>query len=669
MISPLDFRHAAALALAAVVSSANLPSVASATEAAAWRSDGPFGGTVVDVAFDGRTKGLAYAATANGGVFRSADGGRSWTWAGRPKTSSSLKWIEVDPGTAGTLWAGVDNPGNPALWRSRDQGATWNVVTDSYSGQLATLHPVGYRIAFAPSRPADIWVPSTNLHYRSRDGGKSWTDFRVANQDVYAMAVDPKNPDVVYAGGHGGQESGAAHLSRSDDGGKSWKPVGKGLEPAVHAILVDPASPATVYVVSGFHQLWKSVDRGANFTALTTPLGGTDDIYTLRFEPGSSSHLWAATEKGLFRSLDAGATWQRSDRDSGRYLIQAVAFDSSDPQQLLAASGGGGIYRSSDGGASWQPSSAGLAAAWVEKLYAAPGSGVLFAQTGTGLFRRDADGSWLEKAEPFEDDGDEVELDGLLFERATPEAIWAFDGASAWRSSDGGKSFRALEKKEPSMRDLMKGNLASAEFRSLAQDPGNPKILYAGSWSNDTPGQAVWKTVDGGKSWKPAGQGLPADQDVKLLRTAAPGVVYAVVDKALFRTDDGGARWTAVGGGLPGDLDLREVALDPTLAARLFVATEKGLFLSSDSGATFQKAMSALADEDIEAVAVAPDGRLFAGSFRGVFSSRDAGATWTAMSEGLPHRDVRALAVGGPAGGLRLWAGTAGGSVFSTPLP
>ena len=219
------------------------------------------------------------------------------------------------------------------------------------------------------------------------------------------------------------------------------------------------------------------------------------------------------------------------------------------------------------------------------------------------------------------------------------------------------------------MRDLMKGNLASAQFRSLAQDSGNPKILYAGSWSNDGPGQAVWKSVDAGKTWKPAGTGLPGD-DVTLLRVAAPGVVFAVVGKGLYRTDDGSAKWVAAGGGLPGgDAELREVAPDPSQASRLYVATDKGLFLSSDSGATFRKAASAVAEEDVEAVAVAPDGRVFAGSFRGVFESRDAGATWTSIADGLRHRDVRALAVGGPAGALRLWAGTAGGGVFSTPLP
>ncbi|MBP9146858.1 MAG: hypothetical protein KBI44_20475 [Thermoanaerobaculia bacterium] len=666
MYPPLRSRRSLlSLAFAASLLGALRPSPALPADALAWRSEGPFLGTVVDVAFDPRTPGLAYAAATHGGVFRSTDGGHSWVAAGRPKTNRDIEWLEVDPGTPGTLWLGVDNPGKPALWRSRDQGATWSAVTDSYRGQLTTLHPVGYRIAFAPSRPADIWVPSTNLHYRSRDGGKSWSDFRVEGQDAYAMAVDPQNPDVVYAGGHGGEQ---AHLSRSDDGGKSWKPVGAGLEPAIQALVVDPVTSATVYAVSSASKLWKSVDRGATFTALAVPVGGTEDIYNLRFGPGDPRQLWLACEKGLFRSADGGATWQRSDGGSGRYLVRATAVDPANARQMLAASSGGGVYRSSDGGASWAPSSAGLAAAWVERIDASPASATIFVQTATGLFRRDASGTWDEKAEPFEDDGDEVELDGLLFDGKSPETIWAFDGSSAWRSSDGGRSFRALEKKEPSMRDLMKGQLASAQFRSLAQDPGNPNILYAGSWSNDDPGQAVWKSLDGGKSFKAAGAGLPGD-DVKLLRAAAPGVVYAVVDKALFRTDDGGAKWLAVGGGLPAATELRAVGLDPVQPARLFVATEKGLFLSNDSGANFQKAGSALADEDVEAVAVAPDGRLYAGSWRGLFTSRDAGVTWTSLSESLPHRDVRALAVGGAPGSLRLWVGTAGGGVFSTPLP
>ena len=72
------------------------------------------------------------------------------------------------------------------------------------------------------------------------------------------------------------------------------------------------------------------------------------------------------------------------------------------------------------------------------------------------------------------------------------------------------------------MRDMMKGNIDSAQFASLAQDAGNPKILYAGSWSNDGEGRAVFKTVDAGKKWTPSGSGLPAKK-VGLLLSGAPG--------------------------------------------------------------------------------------------------------------------------------------------------
>lgn len=647
------------------VAFAALVLVAAAPLGAAWRSEGPFVGTVADVAFDPHQPGRAFAAAANGGVFRSEDEGKSWRYAGGPETGARIEWLEADPGTAGTLWLGVDQPGSPALWVSRDHGASWQVLDGSYrGGELASLHPVGYRIAFAPSKPAEIWVPSTNLHYRSKDGGKTFSDFRVPKQDAYAMAVDPANPLVVYAGGHGGDDT--AHLSRSDDGGKTFKELGQGLEPAVKELRVDPADPAIVYARSGFGKLFKSGDRGASFSALASPVSGTDDLWNFRIQPGTG-HLWAATEAGLFVSRNGGGSWSRADRGTGRYLIRSIAFDPREPRSLLAASSGAGVFRSADGGASWSPSSAGLYAGWVKRLFASPRSPAVFAQLGTGLFRREAGGGWTELAAPFETDGDAVELDGLIFDRQSAQALWAFDGGTVWRSADGGKAFAALERKEPSMRELMKGNLESAEYRSLLQDPGNPKVLYAGSWSGRAGALPVFKTTDAGKTWKPSGAGLP-EKPILLLRAEQSGALFAVAEHQLYRSADGGASWSAAGGGLPG-ADLREIAIDPASPTRLFAATEKGLYRSADNGATFAKLGSAIAEEDVEGLAIAPDGRLFASSFRGVFASSDGGDTWRAMNEGLPHTDVRTLAIAADGAGLRLWAGTAGGSVYSTEIP
>ena len=430
---------------------------------------------------------------------------------------------------------------------------------------------------------------------------------------------------------------------------------------------------ATVYAASRSGKLWKSVDRGATFAALAVPIGATDDIYTLRFEPGKPEHLWLAAEKGLFRSADGGASWQRADRDSGRYLLQRGRARS----RRRAPNPARRERRRRDlPQRRWRRELGALELRPDRRLGGAdlcrPGSATLFVQTATGLFRRDADGTWDEKAEPFEDDGDEVELDGMLFDGKSPETIWAFDSSSAWRSSDGGRSFRALEKKEPSMREMMKGNLASAQFRSLAQDPGESEASSMPDRGRTTiRGRRCGSRSTAARASRPPARGCPGD-DVTLLRAAAPGVVYAVVGKALFRTDDGGAKWVAAGGGLPGSGgDLRDLGTGhrPDAGGRLFIATEKGLFLSSDSGASFRKADSALAEEDVESGRCRARRQALRWQLARHLLSRDAGATWTAMSDGLPTRTFAPSPWAAPPGTSASGSGTAVRSVFSTPLP
>jgi photosystem II stability/assembly factor-like uncharacterized protein len=635
--------------------------LATAAAAAEWRVDGPDFGTVLDLAVDPLAPDTVYAATANGGVFRSDDFGGAWSLPGTDLTGRQLVWIEADPGTPGTVWAGEKNPGEPALWRSRDRGGSWKRVTDAYRGELHALHPVGYRIAFAPSKPSDVWVPSTNLHYRSRDGGKTWSDFRVPG-DAYAVAVDPHDATVVYAAGHGGE---ASHLFRSTDAGKSWKPAGTGLEGGIRVLAVDPTDPNVLFAATGSSKLFKSRDRGATFAPLALPAGATDEVFRLQFEPPSDASgarkIWVTTEQDLFESDDGGATWRQADRGLP-WVARALAFDARTPGRMLLASAGGGVYATADGGATWRPSSAGLAVAWVEDLWGAPEVPGVFAGTTAGLFRRDGS-SWTEVRAPLDDEP--VKLDGMAFDPRSRATLYAFLGTRGFRSTDGGRSFRALEIPQPSMRQMMKGEIETAEFRSLTPDAGDSKTLYAGSWSADTPGTAVFRTTDAGKSWSRAGQGIEGET-VGALVAAAPKVVLAVVEEhRLFRTTDGAATWSRAGSGLP-DLEIRRLAVDPANPARAYVATEKGLWASADQGATFAPAGAPLDAEDVEAVAVAPDGRVFAGSFGGVFASADGGATWKPL-DGLRHTDVRALAIGGVP--LRLWAGTAGGGVYSIELP
>jgi photosystem II stability/assembly factor-like uncharacterized protein len=625
---------------------------------AAWRAEGPYLGVVNDLSVDPSNPSVVYAATSSGGVWRSDDGGATWALPGGDLTSRKMNWVEVDPTNAATVWAGEDDPGEPALWRSTDRGATWKLVQGPVKGELNSMQPVGQRIAFAPSQPSLILVPSTNLHYRSNDGGKTWTDFRVPGQDAYAFAIDPKDAKILYAGGRGEKHQ----FSRSQDGGKTWKAAGAGLpETSIKILTVDSRAPETLYAVSGFGDLWRSRDRGDNWEQIASPVEGTDDITNFAVDPTDANVLWAANENGLSRSDDGGETWHESDRGMGRYVCRDVAFDPRKPGAMLAATAGNGVYRSADGGSSWKASREGLAAGWVTRIYVPPLAGPWFAQASVGLYRH-GDGGWTEIQAPFTDK-DEAELDGMLFESANPKAAWAFATAKAWRSADGGTTWRELEKKEIGLRDMMKGNMETEQFNSLALDPANPKIIWAGSWSNDQPGYAVFKSIDGGKTWKPSGKGLPAEA-VKLLVAAAPGTLYALSGTSdLYRSSDGGGSWSAAKGAWGSD-EVRTIAADPASPGRVYVAGKEHLYRSTDSGASWT---AVKLEEDVESVVVSPQGVAYAGAFHGVFKSADGGDTWTAVGAGLPNSDVRALAIGGSP--PRLYAGIAGGSVWSTELP
>ena len=617
--------------------------------AAEWRSIGPYIGSANDLAFDPRDPQVIYAATQGAGVWRSDDGGQNWSLPGNDLARRTVAWIEVDPADSDTLWAGVEQSGGPGLWRSTDRGASWGIVqTDPYS------RPLDQRIAFAPSDPRFIYVPSTNLHFRSRDGGKTWSSFRVEDQDAYAFAVHPSDPNHLLAGGRGQTHQ----FRRSTDGGDTWQAAGGGLpERSLSLLTVDPANPDTLYVVAGFSNLFKSTDLGDTWQPLNLGIGATDDVFDLQIDPHDSNVLWAVTESGLMRSTNAGVSWSKADRGTGRYVVRGIALHPTQPGTVYTAAADIGIMRSNDHGASWSPIGTGFAAGWIEKLYA--GGGVVFAQTSVGLFRGDGEGNWTAITEPLDDS--EAEPDGILFDRQSPKTVYAFDTSKLFRSTNGGASWSEVEQKELSMRQMMKGITDQAQFRSFVQDSKDPKVFYAGSWSNSSPGSAVFKTTDGGKNWAPSGNGL-SDDDVVLLRTEAPGIVFAIADDVVYRTTDAGAGWSKVGDGLPDD-DLYDLLVDPADTDRVFVASETGLFRSTDNGGSFSRVGSGIEGDDVKAIAVG-NGAVYAGTFNGIFRSTDGGENWTSLSEGLPNPNVRAIALDGD----RLYVGVGGGSVWVTAV-
>ncbi|MEM9301882.1 MAG: hypothetical protein AAGE01_07210 [Pseudomonadota bacterium] len=420
---------------------------------------------------------------------------------------------------------------------------------------------------------------------------------------------------------------------------------------------MDPGDPETLYVVSGFNELFRSADLGNSWTPLPLEVKSTADVLDFQVVAGDPATLWVATEAGLYRSGNAGSSWERIRTRHGRYVSKTVAVHPQNPSVLLTASSNVGFLRSDDGGDSWSPVGTGFTGATIEAIYA--GAGTLFAQTSVGLFRGDDRGSWTEINEPF-DDG-EAEPDGIAFDRKDGDTVFGFDTSKLFRSTDGGRRWSEIDVPEPSMAQMMRGNMDSPQFKSFVQDPKDPKVLYGGSWSNDSPGSAVFRTKNGGRKWEMAGNGLP-NEDVSLLRSEKSGTLFAVIDDIVYRTSNAGKTWSESNTGLPGE-DLEDLIVDPAATGHVFVASETGLFRSTDEGSSWSRIENGLAGDHVRAIA-AGEGRLYVGTYDGVFVSQDGGDSFEMITGELPNDNVRALAVHGGS----VFVGLYGGSVWEAAI-
>lgn len=596
---------------------------------AAWKAEGPFFGNVKSIALDPANPDRLWVSTHGGGVWRTTDGARSWTLSGKLLSDRVVSFVMLQP-KSNTLWAGVEQG---ALARSKDGGQTWEWILDDLA---QTPHPV----AFDPNNPKSIWIPDVNLHKRSSDGGAKWTDFRISGGDAYTFAFHPKDSKTMWAGGANGRSG----LWRTIDGGGSWKQIGTGLPEANYArrIVVDPSNPGTLYMAVS-RGGYKSTDAGESWT----PFGGSfpqgEEIEGLIMHPTSAATVYAGTKKGFFKTTDGAKTWTRISGGLPYYVVRGLAINPTNPDVMWAAASGAGIYKTTDGGKSWTEANGGFAASWIENVWGSA-AGTIFAQTSRGLYRSDGKGGWVEVLQPFSED--EAELDTIVYDANNPRTMHAGRASSYYRSNDGGLTWKEVDEPFQDPRP---------NFGNLALDAKNPKVLYGAAKYPSSDDPSIFKSTDGGVKWKPASRGVSGG--ILALLSTPSGSLFALgKDGGFWRSTDGAATWTKSGAGLPSK-DVKALSASDSV---VYVAAKDGLFRSEDGGATFKKSDK----RELESVAVDAKGNVYIASDEGVARSTDGGKTFKAFNEGLTNADVRSLF----SAGTRLYAGTAGGGVFSVDL-
>lgn len=282
---------------------------------------------------------IVYAGSYDSGPFKSSDGGRSWVRIneGLDGTTLSIQALAVSPADAATVYAGTCC----GIYATTDGGAHWSPLNDGDLGWL----PQVQALAIDPRAPGTIYAGTVwgNV-FKTIDGHNwVWSGQGLPGAHVYALAIDPVHPDTVYAsiydGAEGPPDTRFGHgVFKSTDGGATWFAVGTGLgNPLVRTLAVDPVNPQTVYAGTNGSGIFKSVNGGATWAASGSGAG----LYPSRIvvDPTDTSTVYAATyDAGVFRSTDYGQRWVAINRglDVPTTSAQWLAIDPSGRRLYLA---------------------------------------------------------------------------------------------------------------------------------------------------------------------------------------------------------------------------------------------------------------------------------------------------------------------------------------------
>jgi photosystem II stability/assembly factor-like uncharacterized protein len=570
------------------------------------------------------------------GVYKSLDGGRTFTNVGLPK-SEHIGRIVIDPRNSdvvyvaaiGPLWSGG---GDRGLYKTTDGGRTWNRVLGGgeWVGvndvQLDPRHP-DVLIASTFQRQRRVWGqihggPESAIH-RSTDGGATWTRVRTGlpSGDLgrIGLAVSPADPDYVYAVIEATGTS--AGFYRSTDVGASWTrmsdEVGLGL--FYQELFPDPVDRDRVYQV----EVNTSVTEDGGRT--WTRVGGTGqhvDHHAVWIDPRDTEHLLIGTDGGLYESFDRGANW-RWFANLPLTQFYTVTLDNATPFYNVC---GGTQDNNTVCGPSQNAKNTGIENSDWRTIVGGDGFRVQIDPTDPnivygesqngGMVRHDRRTGENIPIRPQPESGEDPSRwywdTPMLISPHAPQRLYV-GSQRLWRSDDRGDTWRAvsgdltraIDRNQLKMMGRVWGSEAIAKWAStsfygtiiaISESPKQEGLLYVG-----TDDGLVQVSEDGGTTWRASARfpGVPDTTYVQRVFASQheANVAYAVFNNHrsgdfapyIVKTTDRGRTWVNVTGNLPARGSVYGFAEDPKEPRLLFAGTEFAMYVSVDGGARWTR--------------------------------------------------------------------------------
>jgi photosystem II stability/assembly factor-like uncharacterized protein len=673
-------------------------------EAAFWsgmhyRQIGPFrGGRVTAVTGVPSQPNTFYFGSTGGGVWKTTDAGHSWENVSDAFFAvGSMGAIDVSLSDPNTIYAGTGSSKirsnvsiGRGIYKSTDAGKTWTFAGLRDVGQISSvrIHPANPDIVYVAAL-GNPFVPSKERGiYRSNDGGKTWKNVLFVSDSVgaAALAIQPGNPNVLYAcmwhgqrkpwtivsGGHDGG------IYKSTDGGADWTKLAGGLPNELFGrsnVGISAANPNRVYALieakpgSG---LYRSEDSGATWTLIngsgsliTRPFYYT----TLGVDPNNPDVVWVGDE-GWFKSDDGGKAFKRMPVPHGDN--HDVWINPKNSQYMIQGNDGGANV-SLDGGQTWstqlnQPTAeiyqVALDDQYPYRVYGAQqDNDTVIAPSlplGDGQDFRAGPGCETGPVIPSQSNPEIVyggckgQFSRLNLNTTDEERYWI--GAESLYGNAGSDLILRFQRVSP-----------------MEVSPNDPRVVYYGS-------QYLHRSMDGGVTWEKISPDLTAHPEgtqgasgEPITRDATGEETYSTLyairespaqkgliwtgsnDGLVYVTRDNGKTWANVtpSGLAPGGR-VQNIEPSPHRPATAYVAIYRYLlgdfapyiYRTDDYGKTWTRLTDGTngiaADEPTRVVREDPDraGLLYAGTEFGIYISFDNGARWQPFQMNLPHTPV-----------------------------
>lgn len=568
------------------------------------------------------------------GVYKSEDGGATWKNVGL-KTSEHIGKIIIDPRNTDVVYVSAIGPlwkegGERGVYKTADGGKTWTQVLkiDDHTGvNDIIMDPRNSEILYASAyqrRRHDYGFvsggPGSGM-YKTVDGGKNWekanTGLPKDDKGRIGLAISPADPEYIYAIVEAAKDGG---FYRTTNRGASWTKMSSHETGGnyYNEVFTDPKNPSRVYTMG--YAISVSDDGGKNFK----PIGEKSkhvDNHVLWINPNNTNHMLNGCDGGIYETRDGAKTWEFK---SNLPIIQfyKVAVDDAEPFYYVYGGtqdnfslGGPSRNRSENGipNSDWFVTNGGDG---FESAIDPFNPNIVYAQSQHGgLVRFDKATGESIGIQPKPGKGENEyrwNWDAPLFTSHHKKGRIYFAANKAFRSDDYGNTWQVISEditqqldrnKLPIMGkvwgvDAVGKNSGTAPFGTISafsESPKNENLLVAG-----TDDGLIQGTTDGGKTWKKSDSftGVPAMTYVYhlLFSQHDENVLYATFNNHkrgdfkpyVFKSADKGVTWTSITANLPergSTYCLLEDFLDPSL---LFAATEFGVHFSNDGGKSWK---------------------------------------------------------------------------------